>query len=382
MALDPSIPLRVQTVNPLQAITQSQNIQARDVQRRGAEQAIDIQAQEQERRSLIDGAVQLDHFLKNNDIAGGQRFLEGRIQSIEARGGNPQQSIDALDRLRSGDMEGLRADTDSVLGLAELTGAIQPAGGGQERFSATTQNLSGGLTIHTTNTGRKVVSDAQGNILTGQDAISAIKQSEQQEIEQLQQRAQVDVEEARQREQISSEGKRTSEFIQEISTRNRNAARDQRRIKEALQLSDQAAGGLGAGIKVKLSRLLPGINVEDEAALDTALTQIALDQLQQFKGPTTDFEFNVTRDVSSRITDPRGARRAKLKSLERASWFNQREFEQFVRHQRAGGSADDFRFDFNDQVSTSKGEYTLQDLQDTAVANHMSIDEVIQRLNE
>lgn len=174
---------------------------------------------------------------------------------------------------------------------------------------------------------------------------------------------------------------RNSALATEMSTRNRNAARDGRRLREALQLSSQAGEGLTAAAKVKLSKIFPSIDASDEAALDATMTQLALDQLQNFKGPTTDFEYGVTQSIAGTYTDPIASRTARLKALERAAWFNQREFEQYRRHRNTGGNADNFRFNFGEQVNTKKGAFTLQDLQDTAVEYNISIDDVLQRLN-
>ena len=55
---------------------------------------------------------------------------------------------------------------------------IDLIGGGRERFSAATTTLPDGTTIQTTSLGRKIVSDAAGNVLEGKDAIDAIKQGE------------------------------------------------------------------------------------------------------------------------------------------------------------------------------------------------------------
>lgn len=264
----------------------------------------------------------------------------------------------------------------------DLLAAALPGEASGEKFSATTVNLPGGLTIQTTNTGRKVVTDINGNILQGDAATRALQEAEERELLSAQQKSSMEVTEVADKERVKLREQRSSKFISDITERNRNAARQGRNIREALTLSEQAGEGMSAAVKVKLSKLFPGIDVSDEAALDTALTQLSLEQLQSFKGPTTDYEFNVTQDIVGSISDPKKARKAKLKALERASWFNQREYDQFLEHRRAGGSVDNFKFNFGEQIKTKKGIYTLQDLQDTAVANNLSIKDVLLRLNK
>ena len=104
--------------------------------------------------------------------------------------------------------------------------------------------------------------------------------------------------------------------------------------------------------------------------------------MQKFKGPTTDFEFQKTEQIAGTLGDSKAANRAKVASLQRANWFNQREFEQFQAHIKAGKSPDTFGFNFTEQVKTKRGLFSLQDLQDTAVDNNITIEETIKRLNK
>ena len=171
-------------------------------------------------------------------------------------------------------------------------------------------------------------------------------------------------------------------FEDNMSQRNQQSATDMIKIREALTLSSQSAGGLAAPALTRLSKLLPGIDVSNEAALDAALTQISLDQLAKFKGPTTDYEFAVTQSIAGRISDTQQARNARLKSLQRSAWFNEREYKQYNRHKNNGGTSSNFRFNINEEIVTKRGTFTLSDLQDTALANNIGIDDVLNKLNK
>ena len=131
-----------------------------------------------------------------------------------------------------------------------------------------------------------------------------------------------------------------------------------------------------------MSKLFPGIDVSNEAALSQSLTNLALDELQKFKGPTTDFEFGKTEEIAGTLGDSKTANRAKIASLRRANWFNQREAKQFQSHVKNGGDPDSFGFNFGEPMKTKRGVFTLKDIQDTAVANNISIDEALKRLNK
>ncbi len=184
------------------------------------------------------------------------------------------------------------------------------------------------------------------------------------------------------RETIKLKARRTSEITKELSTRNRDAARNGVRLRRALLLAQKSEQGLTAEVKIGMSKIFPNIDVTDEASLDSALLQLSLDQLQNFKGPTTDFEFGVAASTVGSLGDSKTANIARIKSLDRARWFNQREFDQFKRHTKSGGDPDDFSFNFGEPVKTKKGVFTLQDLQDSAVQNNLTIEEVIKRLNQ
>jgi hypothetical protein len=186
------------------------------------------------------------------------------------------------------------------------------------------------------------------------------------------------------KERVKARISRSKEIKKELGDRNRSAARSQQPLFEALRLASnpRTAEGLGAGIKSQLARVLPGVDVTNEGNLDSALNRLALEQLQNFKGPTTDFEFGVTQNIVGSLTNPREANIARLKSLQRANWFAKREFKQFKEFSEGGGEPDDFAFDFNEVISTKKGDFELKDLQDTAVDNNLTIEEVIERLNK
>ena len=68
--------------------------------------------------------------------------------------------------------------------------------------------------------------------------------------------------------------------------------------------------------------------------------------MQQFKGPTTDFEFGVTESIAGSLGQSQAANVARIKSLDRARFFNEQEFKQFEKHTKAGGDPDSFSFNF------------------------------------
>ena len=200
-------------------------------------------------------------------------------------------------------------------------------------------------------------------------------------VDETQKKSDIAVTETEKKERIKKRIARESDIRTEISTRNRNAARSQGTLRQALTLAQQASQGLSGAVKLKLSTLLPGVDSGDEAALDATLKQLALEQLQNFKGPTTDFEFGVTQAIAGALGQSKESNIARIKSLDRARFFNERELTQFNKFTKQGGDPDNFSFDFNEKIVTKKGPFRLQDIQDTAVQNNLTIEETIQRLN-
>lgn len=194
--------------------------------------------------------------------------------------------------------------------------------------------------------------------------------------------SEIKVEEAGDVEKRKQREKRVSAIRTEMSTRDRDASRAQIKLNRALILANQATQGLSGDLKVKFAKIFPDIDVTDEASLAQSLRSLALDELQKFKGPTTDFEFGVAESTTGMLGDPKTANIARIKSIMRNNWFNAKETEQYNRHVKAGGDPDTFRFNFGEPVKTKKGVFTLQQLQDTAVKNNSTIDEIIEALNK
>ena len=197
-----------------------------------------------------------------------------------------------------------------------------------------------------------------------------------------QQKADIDVSKTEKKEIIRQRVKRTSDIKTELSERNRNASRSSATLRRALTLAKSASQGLTGVATLQLSRLLPGIDASDEGALDQALKELALVQLQQFKGPTTDFEFNVTQAIAGSLGSSQSANSARIKSLDRNRFFNERELKQFNEFIKDKGDPDNFAFNFNEIIKTKKGPFTLQAIQDTAVEHTLTIEETIKRLNQ
>ena len=259
--------------------------------------------------------------------------------------------------------------------MRDIVASGDVLGGQSAGFSAKTVNLPGGLVQQTDNQGNIYVTKADGTRLSGKAASDAIKAAEQSGIDEK-------VSQVSREADARTRASRTSEIKQKFSQRRRDSAREQIRLNQAMKAVDTADQGIQGAVKVQLARIFPGIDVTDEAILSQSLTGLALDQLQKFKGPTTDFEFGVTESIAGRISDSKSANKARLNSLDRANWFNQRQSQQFNKFIGGGGDPDEFAFNFGEKIKTKNGEFTLRQLQDTAVAKNMTINQVLTKVNK
>ena len=363
-------------INPLQVQQAQQSVESN-------QQAINQNRQAQRLQGINITGQRMKPLIESGDIAGAQKFLLDNISAIQTRieqgsGEDVTESMEALAKLQAGDAQGVLNDINTIQGIVS-------GGKGQKQFA-----LQSNAPITNPTTGQ--VSTPVFDPATGQTKLvpikGAIKETSAQiaarEQQQAQTAADLEVATTGRKETIKKTVARKAELKAEYSNKRRLAANSTRKIKEAQKLSEKATQGLGGAGLVQLARVFPGIDARDEGALSGAFKSLALDELQKFNGPTTDFEFAVTEDIAGSLGSSASANNARLASLERANWFVDRESNQFNNHIKAGHDPDEFFFNFNELVTPKKGgkSYSLQSLQDTAVANHLSIDEVIKRLSK
>lgn len=399
MAIDPRITMGIRVPDAGSVInTFNRSLQNNEEQKRIAElqpfrvqqaeqtaelnqQNINQNRESQRLQTIHTTGQRLKPMLQSGDTAGAQKFLLDNISAIQARieggsGENIDDSMEALTKLQNGDVNGVLSD------ISALEGIVNPQGSQRQA------SLKSNAPIVDPVTGQ--VSTPVFDPSTGETKLVPIEgamqetptQESERQFQSAKRMSDLSVSETQAKETVKARVARTSSLKQEFSERRRLAARSTRKVKEAQKLTQNATQGLAGAGKLALSRVFPGIDARDEGALSGAFKSLALDELQKFKGPTTDFEFNVTEDIAGSLGSGASANAARLASLERANWFADRESQQFNDHIKGGHDPDEFFFNFNQLVTPKKGgkSYSLQSLQDTAVANHISIDEVIERL--
>jgi len=307
--------------------------------------------------------------------------INQRIEKLESEGRDATQTRELLQLPIEARLEGLQGVQLAALPNEKRLEIIQSGDrskiqfGGQETFKDTAGNIFFATSKRDPGTGgvASVVTPLiEGTQVQGQlTPVSGAGITSKEKVTEAQQIANVRFTE-----------KRRDAITTELSEKNRTAARSVVSINAALKLSEKASQGLTGSLKLQLGKIFPDIDVGNEGALQSAFTQLALVQLQSFKGPTTDFEFNKAQSVGGDLGDPKSANIARLNGLKRASWFVRREFKQFREFTKKGGDPDDFAFDFNETIQTKRGLITLEDLQDTAAENNLTIEQALAEFNK
>jgi hypothetical protein len=144
VTLNANIPLSskpIGTANALFEATQAANSDKAAKQNRllrdGQITAVQGQNQEAEQRRLqnsyVNAAIRTKAHLENNDTQGLEQYYTQRIEEINGRGGDPTQTMEALQKLRSGNIDDLVAGSDSVIQAAQQAGLLP--GVGSESYS-------------------------------------------------------------------------------------------------------------------------------------------------------------------------------------------------------------------------------------------------------
>jgi len=361
--------LNVQGVETLQRQREQAPLQNRllEAQVGGAEAQQQQQQQANRFQSIAFGAAEILPDLKSGNFEGANLKLQARRANLIQQG-LPTEATDNAINLLSTDPSQLLNRTNEVIQIAQQRGILKAPTAASTRSSAPiTDPVTGQVSIPTFNPATNTV-----ELLPVEGAIQLTPQ----------QKVDLEIEQAQGKATATQRASRISDITREMSERNRSARRGAINLSQAATLIDQAEQGVAGASKVRLAKLFPGIDVSSEAALSQSLTNLALDELQKFKGPTTDFEFQKTEQIAGTLGDSKTANKAKVASLQRANWFTQRESRQFNDWIKAGKNPDTFGFDFGEQIKTKKGNFSLQDLQDTAVSNNISIQETIKRLDK
>ncbi len=268
---------QAQTLQQNRALAPIQN-QLLQAQAAQAQAGVEQSQQLNRVRSLAIYGQNAAPFLQSGDLEGLREFTVNRSGELAAQGTPNNDTADVLAIIDNPTV----SREQKIQGLSELAaraqqnaislGAIESPEALSNRFSATTVNLPGGLTVQSTTGGDKVVTDGAGNVLSGQVAIDAIREAEER-----------DIETQRLRSAARTEGTATETRISDLIGRGTAAAESTATIRRAITLLDQVATGGPAAISLAVKQRL-GIEGADEGELSNSLGKAVLSQLRETFG--------------------------------------------------------------------------------------------------
>ena len=349
-----------------QQLLEGQLAEAQQVQQQNQE----LLAQQNQNRvidsiaSTYSGVKSLVDSGKFNDAADA---LEANKEVLRQSGiTNFEDSELAINALRSGDAKAIRQiqlQGEQAIQMSEARKGAESS----ERFSPTTTALPGGISIQTTSTGRKVVTDAGGNVLTGQAATDAITAAEEAETQRAiaeaggKKAATVEAEAAgaegveaakargkasevagiKEQERIGTTRGEIADSINKAAIQSRSSRPAVVAVRTALEAIDT---GKLAQAKSSLGSFIPGLDVSDEQVMQAQITQFVLDTLAQQSGTKTDFDFKKAEEASASLGKTTEANKAILDILIKNLDRTIEEQNQFKAFKREGGVAEDFQF--------------------------------------
>jgi hypothetical protein len=153
------------------------------------------------------------------------------------------------------------------------------------------------------------------------------------------------VRETQEKEEVKLLAKERATISKTIITDGRNADRDiirLKRIKKGLQAFE--TGKLAQAKKI-FGPFIPGIDPSDEQAMEALLQSAVFPVLAQFKGPTTDFEFEKANETIARLGNTPRANALIVDSMIQFMTDKKEERNQFKKFVRGKGKPEDFTFE-------------------------------------
>lgn len=177
--------------------------------------------------------------------------------------------------------------------------------------------------------------------------------------------------------------KRDSLVIEDMTSNARIAAREKSRVRALSRALQKTKQGAYSQYLPELARIVPGLDATNEQVAQTQITNMAIDMLQKFKGPTTDFEFRKAEETQANLGNSPEANRMIIRNLDNAIKLVEMEKRQFDDYRRKGGQPGEFVFNTDSVIVKSHpqhGDVTIGDVQQTAHHWGLSIDETIKIL--
>ena len=246
----------------------------------GVEQAKSLRAQreafqkQQHSQALAEDVRAMNIMAFQGDVDGVAGILESRVNTLRQQGGDPTESLTALNMIRSGDPQKIGnafADLAQAEQIAVANGVLEPITGqrGKEGLaSAKTMIYDNGTVLQALPGGGSVVYGPRGTELRGDDRAAALQTARSEQITHAGALA-----------GSKASGSGAAARGQEIINFGYDAAKAMPTLKRAIQLLDLVDTGGYDAAAVRAKQLF-GVESANEAELSNSLGKAVLSQLR------------------------------------------------------------------------------------------------------
>lgn len=171
----------------------------------------------------------------------------------------------------------------------------------------------------------------------------------------------------------------------EIRGNARTSSRKLSTVRNLSKLLKKAKTGALTQFFPQIGRLLPGFDATDEQAASAQINTLVLEQMQAFKGSTSNRELDFATQTIQQLGNTPEANAIITRSLENVIFLAQQENNQFDAFVKEGKKPRDFIFNFQKTLFQNHpkfGDVTLDDIQTTAFENGISMEEAINEMRK
>lgn len=237
--------------------------------------ALEIPLNAKQRMESMLGDIQIAAAIyESGDPRGAAQYAAEKASMLENLGIRPTQYLETIKGLMSNDPAEVEATGNSLIQLRDsfvASGALKSPGA-DEKFSEKSEVLVTGATIQTSSTGRRIVKDPFGNVVTGEAAARVIAEANNEGVR---------LESARAggRASATEDERRVATAIEQGMA----AAESAPIIRRALSIMDTVITGGMAAFTMEMRKTL-GIEGADEGELSNSLGKTSLSQLKSIFG--------------------------------------------------------------------------------------------------
>jgi len=175
----------------------------------------------------------------------------------------------------------------------------------------------------------------------------------------------------------------------EVRSNARVASRQLGKVRSLQKVLKRAGSGSLKQFIPQLARVIPGFgelfDVEDRQAASAQINSFILDQMQAFKGSTSERELDFATQTVQQLGNTPESNAMIARNFENAIFLALQENKQFDDLVKEGGKPRDFVFNFQKVILPNHptfGDITLDDIQTTAFENGISMEEAIKELRK